>query len=79
MEKMKDIFGVVALAFNATQINTILGLALTIINLLIVLINYGYKIYHHIKNGKIDKALEELEELSQEIEDKKEDINSGKK
>lgn len=76
MEKTKDLFSVVALAFNITQIDTILGILLTIINLVIVLTNYGYKIYNKIKNKDIKGIIEDTEELKDKIEKVKEDIDN---
>lgn len=79
MENTKDLFGVVALAFNITQIDTILGILLTIINLIIVLTNYGCKIYNKIKNRDIKGIIEDTEELKDKIEKVKEDIENADK
>lgn len=67
------------LGLSVTDVQNVLGLIITVINLAILLVSLGLKFYKYIKNdGKLDKS--EIEDLSKDIKDIQETIEKdGKK
>lgn len=62
-----------ALGVSIIDIQNVLGLILTITNIIILFVSLGLKIYKYIKNdGKLDK--DEIEDLSKDVEDIKQNL-----
>ena len=64
LESMFNIFGI---AIGINEIESWLGVALLVINILAILIRSGIKVYDHIKHGKIDDAYKEIDKARDEI------------
>lgn len=66
------------LGLSIADVQNILGLVLTAINLLVLVISLGLKLYKYIKNdGKLDK--EEVSDLLKDVKDIKESIEKETK
>lgn len=67
-----------ALGIDIMQVQNILGLIITIINLLVLIFTLGCKLYRYIKNdGKID--IDEAKDLLNDVTEIKKEIDSIEK
>ncbi len=67
-----------ALGIDIMQVQNILGLIITIINLVVLIFTLGCKIYRYIKNdGKID--IDEAKDLFNDVTEIKKEIDSVEK
>lgn len=67
-----------ALGVSIIDIQNVLGLILTITNIIILFVSLGLKIYKYIKNdGKLDK--DEVSDLLEDVKDIKESIEKETK
>ena len=61
---------------SLTMIQTILGITLLAINIVLICLKIGLKIYSKVKKGDIEGAVEEIEKGQKELDDLK---NKGEK
>ena len=66
---IEDVLIVGGVALSLTNIYTIMGIVLLSFQIVLILIKAGIKIYQHIKNGKMDEAVKDIEDAQKEIED----------
>lgn len=64
LESMFNIFGI---AIGVNDIESWLGVTLLVINILAILIRSGIKVYDHLKHGKIDDAVGEIDKARDDI------------
>ena len=72
-ENVLTVFGV---TLGLAQIEQILGIVLLSVQVVLILVRVGLKIYKHVKEGKLDEAIATAEEGKHDIEDL---IEKGKK
>ena len=58
LESMFNIFGI---AIGVNELESWLGVTLLVINILAILIRSGIKVYDHLKHGKLDDAVGEID------------------
>ena len=79
-DALESMFNILGLAIGVSDIESWLGITLVIINILAILIRSGIKIYDHLKHGRVDDAIGEVEKARDDINklDNKDDgSNSG--
>ena len=64
LESMFNIFGI---AIGVNDIESWLGVTLLVINILAILIRSGIKVYDHLRHGKIDDAVGEIDKARDDI------------
>jgi len=64
LESMFNIFGI---AIGVNDIESWLGVTLLVINILAILIRSGIKVYDHLKHGKLDDAVGEIDKARDDI------------
>lgn len=69
----------VGTALGIANIKEWLGVALLVLQIVIVLTNVGISIYTKVKKGKIDEVGKDLDRAEQAIEDMKEQIDDKRK
>lgn len=60
-------FNILGLAIGVSEIESWLGVTLLVINILAILIRSGIKVYDHIKHGRIDDAVGEIDKARDDI------------
>ena len=68
---MEDVSLAGGTAISLTMIQTILGITLLAINIVLILVKIGLKVYSKIKKGDIEGAVNDIEEGQKEIKDLK--------
>ena len=79
-DAIESCFNILGLAIGVNEIESWLGVALLVINILAILIRSGIRVYDHLKHGRVDDAIVEVEKARDDINklDKKDDgSNSG--
>ena len=79
-DAIESMFNILGLAKGVNEIESWLGITLVVINILAILIRSGIKIYDHLKHGRVDDAIGEVEKARDDINklDNKDDgSNSG--
>lgn len=66
---IEDVLIVGGVALSLTNIYTIMGIILLSFQIVLILIKAGIKIYQHIKAGKLDEAVKDIEDTQKEIDD----------
>lgn len=64
LESMFNIFGI---AIGVNELESWLGVTLLVINILAILIRSGIKVYDHLRHGKIDDAVGEIDKARDDI------------
>ena len=64
LESMFNIFGI---AIGVNELESWLGVTLLVINILAILIRSGIKVYDHLKHGKLDDAVGEIDKARDDI------------
>lgn len=65
----EDVLIVGGVAISLPQLETIFGIVLLSIQIILILVKGGIKIYNHIKNKKLEDAIKDVEDTQKEIED----------
>ena len=60
-------FNILGLAIGVSDIESWLGVTLLVINILAILIRSGIKVYDHLKHGKLDDAVGEIDKARDDI------------
>ena len=66
-DAVESMFNVLGLAIGVSEIESWLGVALLVINILAILIRSGIKVYDHLRHGKIDDAVGEIDKARDDI------------
>ena len=64
LESMFNIFGI---AIGVNELESWLGVTLLVINILAILIRSGIKVYDHLRHGKLDDAVGEIDKARDDI------------
>ena len=64
LESMFNIFGI---AIGVNELESWLGVTLLVINILAILIRSGIKVYDHLRQGRIDDAVGEIDKARDDI------------
>ena len=64
---VESCFNILGLAIGVSEIESWLGVTLLVINILAILIRSGIKVYDHLKHGKIDDAVGEIDKARDDI------------
>ena len=60
-------FNVLGLAIGVSEIESWLGVTLLVINILAILIRSGIKVYDHLRNGRVNDAVGEIDKARDDI------------
>lgn len=66
-DAIESCFNILGLAIGVNEIESWLGVALLVINILAILIRSGIKVYDHLRHGKIDDAVGEIDKARDDI------------
>lgn len=66
-DAVESCFNVLGLAIGVSDIESWLGVTLLVINILAILIRSGIKVYDHLRHGKIDDAVGEIDKARDDI------------
>ena len=66
-DAFESMFNVLGLAIGVSEIESWLGVTLLVINILAILIRSGIKVYDHLRHGKIDDAVGEIDKARDDI------------
>ena len=66
-DAVESMFNVLGLAIGVSEIESWLGVTLLVINILAILIRSGIKVYDHLRHGKIDDAVGEIDRARDDI------------
>lgn len=66
-DAVESMFNVLGLAIGVSEIESWLGVTLLVINILAILIRSGIKVYDHLRHGKIDDAVGEIDKARDDI------------
>lgn len=66
-DAFESMFNVLGLAIGVSEIESWLGVTLLVINILAILIRSGIKVYDHLKHGKLDDAVGEIDKARDDI------------
>ena len=79
-DAIESCFNILGLAIGVNEIESWLGITLVVINILAILIRAGIKIYDHLKHGRVDDAIDEVDKARDDInklDGHDKDSNSG--
>ena len=60
-------FNILGLAIGVSDIESWLGVCLLVINILAILIRSGIRVYDHLRHGRVDDAIGEVEKARDDI------------
>lgn len=60
-------FNILGIAIGVNELESWLGVALLVINILAILIRSGIKVYDHLRHGKLDDAVGEIDKARDDI------------
>ena len=66
-DAVESMFNVLGLAIGVSEIESWLGVTLLVINILAILIRSGIKVYDHLRQGRIDDAVGEIDKARDDI------------
>lgn len=66
-DAVESMFNILGLAIGVSEIESWLGVALLVINILAILIRSGIKVYDHLRHGRIDDAVGEIDKARDDI------------
>ena len=66
-DAVESMFNVLGLAIGVSEIESWLGVALLVINILAILRRSGIKVYDHLRHGKLDDAVGEIDKARDDI------------
>lgn len=66
-DAVESMFNVLGLAIGVSEIESWLGVTLLVINILAILIRSGIKVYDHLRHGKLDDAVGEIDKARDDI------------
>ena len=66
-DAIESCFNILGLAIGVSDIESWLGVTLLVINILAILIRSGIKVYDHLRHGRIDDAVGEIDKARDDI------------
>ena len=66
-DAIESCFNILGLAIGVNEIESWLGVTLLVINILAILIRSGIKVYDHLKHGKLNDAVGEIDKARDDI------------
>ena len=66
-DAVESMFNVLGLAIGVSEIESWLGVTLLVINILAILIRSGIKVYDHLRNGRVNDAVGEIDKARDDI------------
>ena len=60
-------FNILGIAIGVNELESWLGVTLLVVNLVAILIRSGIKVYDHLKHGRIDDAVGEIDKARDDI------------
>ena len=66
-DAIESCFNILGLAIGVSDIESWLGVTLLVINILAILIRSGIKIYDHLRNGRVNDAVGEIDKARDEL------------
>ena len=66
-DAFESMFNVLGLAIGVSEIESWLGVTLLVINILAILIRSGIKVYDHLRNGRVNDAVGEIDKARDDI------------
>ena len=66
-DAVESMFNVLGIAIGVNELESWLGVTLLVVNLVAILIRSGLKVYDHLKHGKIDDAVGEIDKARNDI------------
>ena len=64
---VESMFNILGIAIGVNELESWLGVTLLVVNLVAILIRSGIKVYDHLKHGKIDDAVSEIDKARDDI------------
>ena len=66
-DAIESCFNILGLAIGVNEIESWLGVTLLVINILAILIRSGIKVYDHLRNGRVNDAVGEIDKARDDI------------
>lgn len=66
-DAVESMFNVLGIAIGVNELESWLGVTLLVVNLVAILIRSGIKVYDHLKHGRIDDAVGEIDKARDDI------------
>ena len=66
-DAVESMFNVLGIAIGVNELESWLGVTLLVVNLVAILIRSGLKVYDHLKHGRIDDAVGEIDKARDDI------------
>ena len=66
-DAVESMFNILGIAIGVNELESWLGVTLLVVNLVAILIRSGIKVYDHLKHGKIDDAVGEIDKARDDI------------
>lgn len=64
---VESMFNILGIAIGVNELESWLGVTLLVVNLVAILIRSGIKVYDHLKHGRIDDAVGEIDKARDDI------------
>ena len=66
-DAVESMFNILGIAIGVNELESWLGVTLLVVNLVAILIRSGIKVYDHLKHGRIDDAVGEIDKARDDI------------
>ena len=66
-DAVESMFNILGIAIGVNEIESWLGVTLLVVNLVAILIRSGIKVYDHLKHGRVNNAVGEIDKARDEI------------
>ena len=66
-DAIESCFNILGLAIGVNEIESWLGVTWLVINILAILIRSGIKVYDHLRNGRVNDAVGEIDKARDDI------------
>lgn len=66
-DAVESMFNILGIAIGVNELESWLGVTLLVVNLVAILIRSGIKVYDHLKHGRVNDAVGEIDKARDEI------------
>lgn len=66
-DAVEAMFNILGIAIGVNELESWLGVTLLVVNLVAILIRSGIRVYDHLKHGRIDDAVGEIDKARDDI------------
>lgn len=66
-DAIESCFNILGIAIGVNELESWLGVTLLVVNLVAIFIRSGIKVYDHLKHGRIDDAVGEIDKARDDI------------